>query len=122
MPIAAFLVGILLGAMGLDLGLFPEGGMFLARSLASSDTFIVDAISVVNNPGDPGAWIGALFDIGWWFFWNILVNLISWWLVGAVMGDVALHFTPPGLAVTLLGLGIGAVLGWTDLVTQGCSP
>ena len=121
-PIALFLVGILLGAMGLDLDLFPEGTVALARVLATADSFIVDAMGILNNPGDPGSWITALFDMGWWLWWHALVPLLAWWVLGLASFEVALHFTPPGIAITLLGLALGAVLGFVDLATQGCWP
>jgi len=76
----------------------------------------------LNNPGDPGSWITALFDMGWWLWWHALVPLLAWWVLGLASFEVALHFTPPGIAITLLGLALGAVLGFVDLATQGCWP
>ncbi len=59
-------------------------------------------------------------DMGWWLFWNVIVNVLAWWMVGEIGLHVGLTFTGPGLAIDLIGFSIGAAIGFAGLAAQGC--
>ncbi len=120
-PDSLFVTGILLGLLGLDLDLFPESQLQgFASTLASFDTFATDIRGIVSGGGGLLAWVGAIFDMGWWLFWNVVINVLAWWMAGMIGLKVALDFTGPGLAIDLVGFSIGTAAGFAGLVAQGC--
>ncbi len=120
-PIGTFVLQVLLSRLGIELDFFPEAEVArMAQALTSFSGFYVDWQGIQQDPWNPGEWIGLFLDIGLWFFWNILIPVLTWWMALEVTADAALTFTGPGLAVDLLNVGLTTGWGFTVLVTQGC--
>lgn len=121
--VAVFMLGILLGAVGLSLSaLGPDAIALFTTRISMFYNFIADFGAISRSPGDPMSWVTALIDIGMGFWWTILIPNLGFWSALEVGASLTADSSGWGFLIQLANFIFDIILGFGDLLMQHCVP
>ncbi len=118
-PIAIFVVGLVLALAGLYFGDIMGETQLAAK--ITSGSWENDLLGIVTG-GDIWGKVGLIFDVGSFLIFDVIIPGLSWYEQIVALGLEAAQWTPPGLAIHLGIAAVSAVIGMAGLVAEDCVP